>query len=110
VGYGYVLAMKDAGRWVNIEAMLAQPEVTQKVWADTELLDARGHQTRPGRGLGEHGTQYTVTEVWTFMRLPRSAYVEGENWKLPVPVRIVLAGDEPVEVTRNPFFHQRPPY
>ena len=109
VPYGYVKNMERLGRWKNVDAVLSQWEIQQKLRNDTDLLDVRAGSTVPGRGLPEVGTLYPLTEVWTFMELPDAAYLADEE-KIPIPVRIVLVGDIPIEVTRNPFYHQKPPY
>lgn len=53
---------------------------------------------------------WVITEVWSYMVLPRDAYVEGEDPNCPIPVFITMVGSTPVRVTRNPYWHQRPPY
>ena len=112
VPYSYALDMKRRNRWKNVDEVLgfwSQPEHDRAV---TEMLSSRGLGQQPGRGeTGEFGQILTFTEVWTHMVLPdKDAYVEGEDPRLPVPVRVVMSWNVPVEITRNPFFHQQPPY
>ena len=52
----------------------------------------------------------TLTEVWCYMQLPRDAYMMDEDYEEPIPCRILLAGNNILSVTRNPFWHQKPPY
>lgn len=56
------------------------------------------------------GAMRTLTEVWTCIVMPPSAYLPFEDPSLPVPVRLVLAGNTCVECRRNPFLDQKPPY
>lgn len=109
VPYGYIKRMEQLKRWKNVDQVLSQYEVPESQAADTDLLAARSGQSRPGRGLPDFGMTYTISEVWTFMELPDDAYLAEEE-KGPIPVRIVLVGNTAIEVTRNPFYHQRPPY
>jgi len=56
------------------------------------------------------GAMRTLTEVWTCIVMPGQAYLPFEDPSLPVPVRMVLAGNVCVECRRNPFLDQKPPY
>lgn len=75
----------------------------------TSLLGLSTQQASPMQG-NQLGRIRTLTECWTYLKLPRSAYMEGENPDDAVPVQVLLAGTVPVVVRRNPFWHQRPPY
>lgn len=59
---------------------------------------------------GELGTWGLVKECWLRMPVPRALYGPGEIAGTPVPVKVVLVNNTPVEITRNPFWHQKPPY
>lgn len=56
------------------------------------------------------GAVRTLTEVWTCIVMPQQAYLPFEDPSMPVPVRLVLAGNVCVECRRNPFLDQKPPY
>lgn len=56
------------------------------------------------------GAMRTLTEVWTCIVMPAQAYLPFEDPSVPVPVRLVLAGNTCVECRRNPFLDQKPPY
>lgn len=58
----------------------------------------------------EVGGQLVVTEVYTFMRLPAEAYVDGEDKDEAVPTLCIFAGGEPIVLMRNPYFHQKSVY
>lgn len=111
VPWSYVQYMAHTGRWHNVEEVVRQQAVPLHEAKRQALLDARGSMMSPGQGDMPRSSQiFTVSEVWTFMVLPANAYMQGEDTREPVPVRIVMCGNVPVEVRRNPFFHQRPPY
>jgi hypothetical protein len=100
------------GAYLNGEAALAQSNAPTQMEADIQeqLLTRDG---LPGPGHGAHtelAQQVGLTEVWTFMKLPASAYVTGEDSRCDIPVRILFAGDVPVVITRNPYWHQQAPY
>lgn len=61
-------------------------------------------------GSSPQGEFLTITEVWTDMVLPESAYLAGEDPTCPVSTKLIVAGDTVLEVTRNVFWEQRPPY
>ncbi len=44
------------------------------------------------------------------MRLPESAYMQDEDPLDLVPVKLTIADKTMLELRRNPYFHQRPPY
>jgi hypothetical protein len=103
---------KKRGIWPTADEAFATapPEMTQN---QQNLLAANADMSHP---LGDAITDTktlgvrVVTEVWGSMVLPKKAYAQGEDSDFPVPVKISLAGHEILEVRRNPFWHQRPPY
>lgn len=107
----YVESMAALGRWDNVEEcirLFSNPEHFRK---QQEMLWARGSMQVPGQAeLPKSAMIYTISEVWTFMVLPKEAYMQGEDTNEPLPVRVVMCGHIPLEVRRNPYFHQRPPY
>lgn len=106
----YVEAMVRAKRWIP-EVLTRITEIPLHDTNRNLLLEARGHGSDR---LSQEATQklqnFTISEAWTFMVLPASAYLPFEEVGSPVAVRVVFVDNLPVEVTRNPFFHQRPPY
>lgn len=107
----YMLHMKEKRRWLNVDEGINQPNsvmadnIRSRVLADTaDLATANMFATN------EVAAVQTLTEVYTLMKLPRSAYFEDEIPGAPIPVRIVLAGTVPMVIERNQFFHQSPPY
>lgn len=108
----FVDQMARAGIWkdpefinstINQDAL--QPEVR------TALMETRGSaQHSTDLRQGELATWTLLTECWLSMPVPSRLYRQNETPGTPVPVKVVLAGGIPIEVRRNPFWHQRPPY
>lgn len=106
--------MFKTGRWIN------QGEVGEQVGAsdDSEtyrqqLADAllkNSATATNSTGGGGLARASIVQECWIRMPLPKAAYAAGEEVGDPIPAKVVLADGRPVEVTRNPFWHQQPPY
>lgn len=61
----------------------------------------------PGQELGQ---TRVVVEAWCDIPLPASAYSRDEDPGYPLPCKVVLSGTTVLEVRRNPFFHQKPPF
>lgn len=107
----YIAGQAKLKRWKNVEEALAsRPSIPEVDYNRSELHgDAYGVNSANEAG-GNLGKLYTLTEAYTFLKLPRSAYTIGENPDCAVPVMILFAGRIPLVVIRNPYFHQRPPY
>jgi hypothetical protein len=100
-------------RFKNGDAALRAPiPDTWQTTESTQLTSIMGLSTPQASPLqgDEIGDIRVLTEVWTRIKFPASAYMDGEDPDDPVPARILLAGDVPVEIYRNPYWHQRPPY
>jgi hypothetical protein len=110
VPQSYVERMGKTGRWENIDEVSSAAIVPRHQLTRNEMLQQQGVAPTLNTGISTSGSIVTVTEVWTFMILPSAEYVEGEPDDCAIPVRIVLINGIPVEVRRNPFFHQKPPY
>lgn len=52
---------------------------------------------------------FELTNIFTKINLPE-ATEEGEDPEAPIPLLIKMVTGRVISVTRNPFFHQRPPY
>lgn len=100
-----------SGRWANIEDALNSPTEPQQQSNEVQLFDANNMSAPTTQLMGTSlGDVRTITECWLNMKLPKAAYNPGEDPECPVPCRVTLAGNTVLEVTRNPFWHQRPPY
>jgi hypothetical protein len=108
----YFEMMKLMKRWENVDGLLEGFVNEDHDARMQEMLNARDAGGQPGRtfGINKAGTIGTVTESWTFMHLPRQAYLPGEDHRLPLPVYIVTCGEHVLAVTRNPYFSQQHPY
>jgi hypothetical protein len=96
-------------RWKNLDAALNAPTVPEHELTKQGLQDNMGVSDSQ-ESDSSLARQLTITEAWTFLKLPKSAYVAGEDPECPVSCCVILAGHTPVVVIRNPYFHQRPPY
>lgn len=109
----YIEEMVARKRYLNGDAACHAEEPTTHQTNEsvrlTSLLGLSAQQSSPMMG-NELGRIRTLTECWTYLKLPKSAYMDGENPDDAVPVQVLLAGTIPVVVRRNPFWHQRPPY
>lgn len=112
----YAMALWDSKRWLNKEYAMGSDATDKhqysrdqslqdmaKIPGMTEQID-RGDPAKP---TVQH---MTCIEAYASIRLPKDAYVEGENTALPVPARIIFVNGIPVEVTRNMHFDQKHPY
>jgi hypothetical protein len=101
-----------ANRFVNVEKVgfARQPDHDNAL--RQQQMETLGSGTLPAEAPthGSFGQSVTITEVWTEMALPDSAYESDEEKGGFVPVRIHYIGDVVVSITRNPYWHQQPPY
>lgn len=105
--------MFKAGRWVN------RDEVGEGDTADDAEVNLQEQQnlvqkntsTAVSSGVkGELGSWFYAKECWLRMPVPARLYGPDEVKGSPVPCKVLLVGGVPVEITRNPFWHQKPPY
>ncbi len=107
---GFAEEMVRLKKWTNSQAVLDSPNVSEDQLNTIEQL-ARFQLTDPqSNSSTDKAKQLTFTEVWLMMRLPAAAYLADEDSNCEVPVRIMMAGSTPVEIRRNPFYHQKTPY
>jgi hypothetical protein len=99
-----------AGDFKNGEEALHAPRPAQFDIDQIDALYARAGITSTSQGFSPYLERKVLTEVWCYLKLPKSAYVDGEDTDCDLPCRILMAGSTPVVVTRNPYWHQRPPY
>ena len=105
--------MFKTGRWVNQEAIGEQAGTDDESETYRQAInDALLHNTATAVNSvgGDLARASIVHECWIRMPLPKAAYAEGEEVGEPIPAKVVMANGVPVEVTRNPFWHQQPPY
>lgn len=102
------------GQWLNKDVAENAPTPPQYNANLQRLLQAQADlagtpESNPVGG-SEIGALRVATEVWVAMPLPRKAYAANEEVGTYVPCKVVMCGDVPVEVRRNPFWDQTPPY
>lgn len=115
VPWAFVEWMHKCGRWANVEDAVESASsliVPEHQLAQVHMLYTRGDSFQvPGQSsMGKTGSIMTFTEAYCYMPLPDDAYMPDEYKGMPLPVMVTSFGDTPVDIRRNPFFHQRPPY
>ncbi len=99
------------------------------IWKDPDVINAASNlenlnpelRTMQGEVRGTTNTAVDVrqgdlanwtllTECWLRMPVPAGMYAPNEEKGTPVPCKVVLSGNNLLEVRRNPFWHQKPPY
>lgn len=108
-----VYRLIKSGTFLNGQAALDAPtpdtHLLQSAEVHTNLYGIPSPHYSTISGNPE-GAMRTLTEVWTSIVMPAQAYLPFEDPSMPVPVRMVLAGNTCVECRRNPFLDQKPPY
>ena len=103
----YVEGMIKSKKWKNEDAALNPQYIAEVI---NNRNDLHGEVATHDGMRGPLSQILTITEAWTFLKLPKKAYLPNEDPECPVPVMVVLAGSIPLCVIRNPYYHQRPPY
>lgn len=101
-----------SGRWENVQEAMQSTGDAEADWARQRLMaDAANMTDTKNVNYGNPVAEvFTLTEVWTYMLLPKTAYAANEDPSLPLSVRVLMLGNTPLEVRRNPYYHQQPPY
>lgn len=110
---GYIEDMLRKHVWKNADAALNSPVPSNYQVTEADQLTTNQGLTPPTNnviGQNSLGEVRVLTEVWTYLVLPASAYLDYEDKDEAIPVRLVMAGNVCLECTRNPYWHQRPPY
>lgn len=107
-----VLAKVANKLWINGDEALAGARPSNYISNQNELFSdgANTSPTHDALGRSPVGDIRVITEVWTYLSLPRRAYLQDEVPGTPVPVKITLAGHVPMEVRRIQTYSQKPPY
>ena len=101
------------GKWVNVQDALDAPIVSEHQRNQQQLLlDTMENSNLPHNSPsgGDLSHWRTLQECWLQMPLPAKAYVQGEDKEAPLAVKVILAGDKVIEVTRHPYWHGMVPY
>ena len=103
----------DNGTWVNREEAGfpdTSDEYDSNLQQNIDAVTGEGATPANSASKGELGTWGYAKECWFRMPVPDKLYGAAETKGTPVPVKVVLVNGIPVEATRNPFWHQKPPY
>lgn len=108
----FVDEMCRAGIWENPEEINAATNLEN---LNPELRTQQGEirgstNTAVDVRQGDLANWTLLTECWLRMPIPRKLYRDNEIPGTPVPVKVVMSGNRVLEVRRNPFWHQKPPY
>lgn len=108
----FLRRMEKERGWKNIDAVIAgevMPDPQNNLRKQELAYD---NKMTYGQVDGSATSKYirTVTEIWTCIKLPKSAYVGDESTEMPLPARIVMCGPWVLYVDRNPFYDQKHPY
>ena len=108
----YVDSMGKAGIWKNVDEINAASNADiQNPELAIGLAEVHGSgNTAVDIRQGDLATWTLLTECWLRMPVPRKLYMDNEVPGCPVPVKAVFSGGTLIEVRRNPFWHQKPPY
>lgn len=112
VSRAFLRARERADLWENVDKALGAPEISEHTRTQNETTAEHMGTVQSSREFSgsDVGEQLTITEVWCDLVLPRAAYMEDEEPGVPIPCKLVLAGDVILQCVRNPFWHQLPPY
>lgn len=101
-----------AGKWEADQAVLdAAPTPVMLQWDNQERLAEQGIPSQENNASGTKlGDVRMVTEAYTFMVLPKSAYTQADRPDCPLPVRIIFLDNVAVSIERNASYHQSSPF
>lgn len=108
---GYVKQLAASGKWLNAEEAYNAAPPSNFTVAQAGLVQVN-NDLQPSQNQGDRdlGDVVVLTECWFNMVLPKTAYLPDEDVTSAIPTRVLLANSTLVEVTRNPLYHQQPPY
>ncbi len=112
VSNGYVREMMRKKAWVNGEMAISNRTEMDKLLQEARLIEEKDKASDESANMASTGDlgQTYLLETYTYMKLPKPAYNADEDTDAPVPVQIISCGGIFLNVRRNPFFHQAPPY
>lgn len=112
VSRDYCERQAASGAWENVEEAMQGHGDAEVDWHRQRLMSdaASMTDTKNGQQGNPVAEIFTLTEVWTYMLLPKSAYAANEDPSLPLSVRVLMLGNIPLSVRRNPYYHQQAPY
>lgn len=111
-----VWLVKELGKkkgWANLEQAIYAPDISNKTYNDQSLqLENMNESTIPTQppAQGDVARNVVLTECYLRMKLPKAAYLEGDEPDDLLFARVLLAGTTVLEVVRFPFWHGKFPY
>jgi hypothetical protein len=109
----YIEEMGRKGKWENAQAALDAPFQPDHILNQQQMQEELiGNTTVPqSAAMGSDLSWWrTIQECWLKLPLPDDAYEPGETKGEPVLCLCLMAGDVPLIVRRNPYWHGRSPY
>lgn len=107
----FVLKMGRLKRWKNTEFAINNRAEMNAILEKARLIGEKDNLSPDTLGPVTQTLGMThVCEIYTYMRLPKRAYLPGEDTDELLPVQIFCVGSVPLSIRRNPFFHQCMPY
>lgn len=108
----YVDDMGKKGIWKNVDEINRNTNSDNQNSAIGEQAAEVGGsaQTAIDVRQGDLASWVIITECWLRMPVPAALYTANEQVGCPVPVKVIFSGGTLIEVRRNPFWHQKPPY
>lgn len=108
----FVLDMGKKGIWKNVEQIWQTTNNENQANAVQEQLSevTGSAQTAIDVRQGDLASWVIITECWLRMPVPAHLYAKNEEVGCAVPVKAIFSGGQLIEVRRNPFWHQKPPY
>lgn len=108
---GYVRQMGRMHGWKNTDLAINNRNEMMSLMEQGKLVQEKDGLTPDAMGPASGDLAVTfILESYTFMKLPKAAYLPDEDPESALPVQVFSVGTQPLVIRRNPFFHQCPPY
>jgi hypothetical protein len=92
--------------WKNVDTAIAGgPRKKTEKEAEVEQVAGSG-----GDYNGELGEMFKLTEIWTYMKLPKDALGADKDPECPYVVKIIVCNDEVLELIPHPYDYEKIPY
>jgi hypothetical protein len=109
----YIEEIGKSQGWKNLELAIWAPQPSNVNSDMQELMqDMRGSPSTAvdSQRMGDKAHWVYLTEAYFTMPVPPALYRANEEPGSHVPVQVLLAGNVPVLIRRNPFWFQHAPY
>lgn len=111
VSLGFIKERGRTKEWENVEYAINAPVISEhnNTQQERQIEQSNSTDSQSQYADSDIGAIRTMTEIWCNVRLPDKAYMTDEP-KIPIPCKLVVAGDVLLQVIRNPFWFQCHPY